>query len=195
MFSTQKSDEPSFSVRRSLKLGLFHVGSSFSDLLTSAVWNRVLIADLGIAAWPVALLSALRYFLAPLSLWAGYRSDTKPIFGSRRVAYIWLGRLLMLLALPLLPLSTVAITRDSASLFGWGLAILSFVVYGAGTLISGAPFLALVHDRRAVPEARPGRRHRSADAGGQLCVHPRHLRLPDAGLHARGLSRVSCSSG
>ena len=30
--------------------------------------------------------------------------------------------------------------------FGWALAVLSFVVYGAGTLISGAPFLALVHD-------------------------------------------------
>ena len=92
-----------FSVWRSLKLGSFHMGSSFADLLTSAVWNRVLIADLGVAAWPVALLSALRYFLAPLTLWAGRRSDTTPILGSRRVAYIWLGRLLMLLALPLLP--------------------------------------------------------------------------------------------
>ncbi len=138
--------EPEFSIRRSLKLGSFHIGSSFADLLTSAVWNRVLISDLGIAAWPVALLSALRYFLAPLSLWAGRRSDTRPILGSRRVAYIWLGRLLMLLALPLLPLSTVAITRDPGSPLGWALAVLSFVVYGAGTLISGAPFLALVHD-------------------------------------------------
>lgn len=146
MFTTQKSHEPRFSVWRSLKLGAFHIGSSFSDLLTSAVWNRILISDLGIAAWPVALLSALRYFLAPLSLWAGHRSDTRPIFGSRRVAYIWLGRLLMLIALPLLPLSTVAIARDPGSFVGWGLALLSFVVYGAGTLTSGAPFLALVHD-------------------------------------------------
>jgi BCD family chlorophyll transporter-like MFS transporter len=146
MFSTHNNEEPRFSVWRSLKLGTFHIGSSFSDLLTSAVWNRILISDLGMAAWPVALLSALRYFLAPLSLWAGHRSDTKPIFGSRRVAYIWLGRLLMLVALPLLPLSTVAIARDPASPVGWGLALLSFVVYGAGTLTSGAPFLALVHD-------------------------------------------------
>jgi len=146
MFSTHSSSEPRFSVVRSLKLGAFHIGSSFSDLLTSAVWNRILISDLGIAAWPVALLSALRYFLAPLSLWAGHRSDTRPIFGSRRVAYIWLGRLLMLIALPLLPLSTVAIARDPTSFVGWGLALLSFVVYGAGTLTSGAPFLALVHD-------------------------------------------------
>lgn len=149
-----RQTEKQFSIRRSLKLGTFHIGSSFSDLLTSAVWNRVLISDLGIAAWPVALLSALRYFLAPLTLWAGHRSDTRPIRGSRRLAYIWLGRLLMLVALPLLPLSTVAIARDTASWAGWTLAILSFVVYGAGTLISGAPFLALVHD--SAPYRRRG---------------------------------------
>lgn len=146
MSTTHRDDEQAFSVWRSLKLGAFHIGSSFSDLLTSAVWNRVLIADLGVAAWPVALLSALRYLLAPLTLWAGRRSDTRPILGSRRIAYIWLGRLLMLIALPLLPLSTVAIARDNGSFVGWALAVVSFVVYGAGTLTSGAPFLALVHD-------------------------------------------------
>jgi len=143
-----------FSVWRSLKLGSFHIGSSLSDLLASAVWNRILISDLGIAAWPVALLSALRYFLAPLTLWAGHRSDTQPILGSRRIAYIWLGRLLMLLALPLLPLSTVALARDSGAPLGWGLALLSFLTYGVGTLMSGAPFLALVHD--SAPYSRRG---------------------------------------
>ncbi len=144
----QSSSRPGsgFSVARSLKLGSFHIGSSLGDLLTSAVWNRILISDLGVAAWPVALLSAMRYFLAPLTLWAGHQSDTRPIRGSRRVAYIWLGRLLMLLALPLLPLSVVAIARDTRSLLGWGLALVSFLLYGAGQLISGAPFLALVHD-------------------------------------------------
>lgn len=141
-----EQEAPVFSIPRSFKLGSFHIGSSLADLLTSAIWNRILISDLGIAAWPVALLTALRYFLAPLTLWAGHRSDTRPILGSRRVAYIWLGRLLMLLALPLLPLSTVAIARDTASLLGWGLAFVSFLTFGVGTLISGAPFLALVHD-------------------------------------------------
>lgn len=143
-----------FSVRRSLKLGSFHIGSSLTDLLTSAVWNRILIVDLGVVAWPVALLTALRYFLAPLTLWAGHRSDTRPILGSHRVAYIWLGRLLMLLSLPLLPLSTVAIARAITSPLGWGMALLSFSLYGVGTLISGAPFLALVHD--SAPYERRG---------------------------------------
>ena len=139
-------EEPTFSVLRSLKIGSFHIGSSLTDLLTSAVWNRILITDLGVAAWPVSLLTALRYLLAPLTLWAGHQSDTRPIFGSRRIAYIWLGRLLMLLSLPLLPLSILAISHDPSATQGWAVAIASFLLYGIGTLISGAPFLALVHD-------------------------------------------------
>lgn len=70
-------------MRRSLKLGSFHIGSSLSDLLTSAVWNRILITDLG-----------------------------------------------------------------------WTLALISFSLHGVGTLISGAPFLALVHD--SAPYGRRG---------------------------------------
>jgi len=146
--------QPEFRLHRAIKLGTFHVGSSIGDLLTSAVWNRVMIVDLGITAWPVAMLTALRYLLAPLTLWAGHRSDTRPIFGSRRIAYIWLGRLLMLISLPLLPLSTVAIAESASSPTGWGLAIVSFLLYGMGTLISGPPFMALVHD--SAPYERRG---------------------------------------
>lgn len=62
---------PSFSVLRSFKLGAFHIGSSMTDVLLSGIWNRVMIADLGMAAWPVSLLLATRYFLAPLAIWAG----------------------------------------------------------------------------------------------------------------------------
>jgi len=143
-----------FSVMRTLKLGSFHVGSALSDLLTSAVWNRILISDLGTAAWPVALLSALRYLLAPLSLWSGYRSDQRPLLGSRRLAYIWIGRALMIVALTLLPVTTVILSQDVASPLGWAVAAASFTLYGAGTLTSGAPFLALVHD--SAPYSRRG---------------------------------------
>jgi BCD family chlorophyll transporter-like MFS transporter len=131
---------------RFIKIGSFHIGSSIADLLTTAVWNRIMIVDLGIVAWPVSLLTAVRYLLAPLTLWAGHRSDTRPILGSRRIAYIWLGRFLMLLSLPLLPLSTVILAREASSAYGWALAVASFLLFGIGTLISGAPFLALVHD-------------------------------------------------
>lgn len=141
-----------FRLLRTLKLGTFHIGSSAADLIVTAIWNRIMIVDLGMPAWPVALLSAVRYFLAPLSLWAGYRSDARPIFGSRRLSYIWLGRTLMLVSMPLLPLSTAMIADGSQT--GWAAALLSLVLFGSGTLISGPAFLALVHD--SVSYARRG---------------------------------------
>ncbi|NTW96973.1 MAG: BCD family MFS transporter [Oscillochloris sp.] len=137
-----------------MKIGSFHIGSTFVDLLTSGVLNRILISDLGIWATPVALLSALRYLLAPLSIWAGYRSDTKPIFGLHRLPYIWLGRLPMVISLPLLPIVTVLLAANPRSVLGWVLATLSFLVYGVGTLFSGGPFMALVRD--TTPPAKRG---------------------------------------
>ena len=150
---TPGAARPSFSALRSFKIGSFHIGSSMTDVLLSGVWNRVMITDLGMAAWPVSLLLAARYFLAPLAIWAGHESDTHPIRGSRRTAYIWLGRLMMLIALPLLPLSVGLIAEGDAGL-GWVLAVISLLLYGTGTSISGAPFLALVHD--SAPYERRG---------------------------------------
>ncbi|MFQ5923292.1 MAG: BCD family MFS transporter [Anaerolineales bacterium] len=145
MSDTLKEDEQAdFRFRKTVKLGTFHIGSSAADLLVTAVWNRIMIVDLGMAAWPVALLSGLRYFLAPLSLWAGHRADTHSIRGSRRLAYIWIGRGLVIVSLPLLPLSTGLIARGAE--YGWLLALLAFVMFGSGVLISGPAFLALVHD-------------------------------------------------
>ncbi len=138
-----RSDED-FRFLRTVKIGTFHIGSSAVDILVSGIWNRVMIVDLGTAAWPVALLSALRYLLAPLSLWAGHRADTHTIRGSRRLAYIWIGRALVLVSLPLLPLATRLIARGSE--YGWLLALLAFVMFGSGILISGPAFLALVYD-------------------------------------------------
>ena len=94
-FQETQDVRPSFSALRSFKIGSFHIGSSMTDVLLSGVWNRVMITDLGVAAWPVSLLLAARYFLAPLAIWAGHESDTHPVLGSRRTAYIWLGRLMM----------------------------------------------------------------------------------------------------
>jgi BCD family chlorophyll transporter-like MFS transporter len=122
------SEQPShLSIPRTLKIGTFHIGSSFVDLLTSGVLNRILISDLNIWATPVALLSALRYLLAPLGIWAGYRSDTHPIGGLYRLPYIWAGRLPMLLSLPLLPVIAMLLAADPRSPLGWILAICTLI--------------------------------------------------------------------
>lgn len=124
------------------------------DILATSVWNRVMIADLGIPAGPVGLLIALRYLLSPLSLWAGHRSDSQTIQGYRRTPYIWFGRSLMILSFPLLGASLNQFSHDPAGISGWFIAVPCFVMYGVGTLISGSPFLALVRD--SAPKEKQG---------------------------------------
>lgn len=75
-----------------------------------------------------------------------------PIWGSRRLAYISIGRALVLVSLPLLPLSTGLIARGSK--YGWLLALLASVMFGSGILMSGPALLALVHD--SAPHHRRG---------------------------------------
>ena len=143
-----------WNILRTLRIGLFNFGSAMADILVASVWNRVLITDLGASATPVALLLGLRYLLAPISIWTGVQSDTRPIFGLRRAPYIWLGRVPMLIGILLLPLSTTRLAVNVNDAAGWGLALAIFVLYGLGTAVSGGPFLALVHD--SAPAARRG---------------------------------------
>ncbi len=145
---------PTFTVWRALRLSSFQIGSAMGDILVTSIWNRILITNFGIPATPVGLLIALRYLLSPLSLWAGNLTDSKRVLGLRRTPIIWLGRALMVLSLPLLGLSVLRLGGSSSDVLGWLAALLSSVMYGTGTLISGSPFLALV--RESAPEERQG---------------------------------------
>jgi BCD family chlorophyll transporter-like MFS transporter len=136
----------SFNVWRILRLSTFQIGSAMGDILMGGIWNRIMIADFGIPAWPVTLLVAFRYLLAPITLWVGHRSDTQKFLGYYRTSYIWLGRGMMVLAFPILGAATVMLEADKANPVGWLIAGLCFVLYGFGTLFSGSPYLALVRD-------------------------------------------------
>jgi BCD family chlorophyll transporter-like MFS transporter len=60
----------------------------------------------------------------------------------------------MILSLPLLGFSVARLGGATADVWGWTLALLSSLMYGIGTLISGSPFLALV--RESAPERLQG---------------------------------------
>ncbi|HIP74013.1 MAG TPA: MFS transporter, partial [Anaerolineae bacterium] len=111
-----------FSVWRTMRLGTFQIGSAMADILTASVWNRVMIAVFGVPATPVGFLLALQYLLIPVAFWAGYRSDTKKLWGKRRISYIWLGRSWMVLSFPLLGLS-VRFFEQGEAVTGWLLAL------------------------------------------------------------------------
>lgn len=149
-----ESTEPRFSWWLVLRLCTFQIGSAMGDILVTSIWNRIMIVNFGFPALPIGLLIALRYLLSPLSLYAGFRSDTTNFLGMRRTSYIWLGRALMVASFPLLGLSITLFDASRNETFGWVVAFFSFLLYGTGTLLSGSPFLALVRD--AMPRARQG---------------------------------------
>jgi BCD family chlorophyll transporter-like MFS transporter len=155
------------SVLRNIKIGTFHIGSSLADILASGVWNRIMIKELGFAATPIALLLALRYFLAPLSVWVGRRSDMTNWRGYRRLPYVWGGRLVMALSYVLLGVATlelagsytpwtrdfsfdlmnITVTTNQGSVLGWLGVVTALVMFSVGSTFSSTTFLSLVHDR------------------------------------------------
>ncbi len=147
---------PELSIARNLKLGVFHLGSGMADVLATGVWNRIMVADLGYSATLVGLLTGLRYFLAPLGVWAGRYSDRHVIGGFRRLFWIWLGRAMMVLSTLALGFATAELLRAAQSdpplppsPALWLVIALSFILFSLGNALSGSTFLALIHDRAA----------------------------------------------
>jgi BCD family chlorophyll transporter-like MFS transporter len=153
---------PNLPVARNLKIGLFHLGSGMADVVVTGIWNRIMISDLGYAATPVSLLASLRYFLAPIAVWAGRMSDRYAIFGYHRLFWIWLGRLMMAGSTVGVGVTTAALARGGGNA-GWAggdaglwlLLSLLMLLFSLGNALSGSTFLALIYDR--TPEHQRGR--------------------------------------
>ncbi|MGB5811809.1 MAG: PucC family protein, partial [Polyangiales bacterium] len=85
---------PELPLGRLLRLSLFQISVGMVVVLLNGTINRVMIVELGIPAWMVALLVALPIVFAPLRALIGHRSDHhRSLFGWRRVPYIWFGTL------------------------------------------------------------------------------------------------------
>ena len=149
-------DNRNLPIGRNLKIGFFHLGSGMADVLGSGIWNRIMISDLGFAATPIGFLISLRYFLAPVGIWAGRVSDRKTIFGMRRLFWIWLGRLMMVGSIFLLGYQTSRLAGgQSATALVWIILALALLLFSLGSAISSSTFLALIYDRAG--ESQRGR--------------------------------------
>lgn len=152
-FTTSQSTDASsatapgnLSILRNIKIGTFNIGSAFADILGSGVWNRIMIADLGYAATPVSLLLGINYFLAPLVVLTGQRSDHTNINGYRRLPWIWSGRLLIVLGFLLLPFVTVELANTGNQIWWFGISA-ALGLTAIGSLVSGSAYSALIYDR------------------------------------------------
>ena len=142
---------------RLLRLSLFQVSVGMAMVLLTGTLNRVMIVELGVATWLVALMVSLPLVFAPLRALVGFRSDThRSVLGWRRVPYIWMGTLLQFGGLAIMPFALIVLSGDSngPAWVGHAGAALAFLLTGAGLHMAQTAGLALASDL-APAESRP----------------------------------------
>lgn len=135
---------------RLLRLSLFQVSVGMATALMVGTLNRVMIVELGMAAWLVALMVALPILAAPFRALIGHRSDTHAsALGWRRVPYIWLGTMMQFGGLAIMPFALLLLTGQGELGMAWlghlG-AGLAFLLVGAGLQTTQTAGLALATD-------------------------------------------------
>ncbi len=133
---------------RILRLGLIQFGIGLSLAPISGTLNRVLITDLNIPAVAVGFLIAMHYFISPVRVMIGYRSDKARSLGKWRTPYVVLGVMLTFGGLACIPFALIILSGDGNMNFWPAMAIctLIFIGYGAGVNILETIYLALVSD-------------------------------------------------
>ncbi|WP_376097117.1 BCD family MFS transporter [Roseomonas sp. CCTCC AB2023176] len=142
---------------RLLRLSLFQVSVGMSAVLLIGTLNRVMIVELGVAAWLVAAMVALPLIFAPLRALIGFRSDNhRSALGWRRVPYIWMGTLVHFGGLAIMPFALLILSGDTngPAWVGPVAAALAFLMVGAGLHTVQTVGLALAADL-APPAALP----------------------------------------
>lgn len=154
-FSDVATDE--LPLARILRLSLFQVSIGMALVLITGTLNRVMIVELNVPAWFVALTIALPVIFAPLRALVGFRSDVyKSAFGVRRIPFIWVGTLLQWGGLAIMPFAMLVLSGDGVGpvIYGQLGAGFAFLLVGAGIHTTQTAGLALASDL-AKPALRP----------------------------------------
>jgi BCD family chlorophyll transporter-like MFS transporter len=143
---------------RLLRLSLFQISVGMAAVLLTGTLNRVMIVEMGVATWIVAVMVSLPLVFAPFRALMGHRSDThKSAFGWRRVPFIWNGTLLQFGGLAIMPFSLLVMSDPYYDGYDWvgpAAAALAFLLVGAGMHMTQTAGLALATDL-APERARP----------------------------------------
>lgn len=140
-----------------IRLALFQVSVGMVAVLTVGTLNRVMIVEIGVGAWLVALMVALPLLVAPFRALIGWKSDQhRSPLGWRRVPYIWMGSGLQFAGLSIMPFALVLLGGESTIQLWAGhlAAALAFLLAGGGAQVVQTAGLALATDR-ATPASRP----------------------------------------
>jgi len=137
---------------RLLRLSLFKVTMGMTTALMIGTLNRVMIVELGVSAWLVALMLALPLLVAPFRAVTGYHSDThRSAFGWKRLPFMWGGTLVQFFGLAIMPFALLVLSGQGAvpvpDIVGQAAAALAFLAVGAGLQTSQTAGLALATDQ------------------------------------------------
>jgi BCD family chlorophyll transporter-like MFS transporter len=144
---------PDLPLSRLLRLSLFQLSIGLSTALMVGTLNRVMIVELNVAAWFVALMIAIPLLFAPFRAFVGFRSDThRTALGWRRGPYFLQGTMAMFGGLAIMPFALLVLSGDGHGpvIVGQIGAGLAFVLLGAGIQVTQTAGLALAAD--LVPE-------------------------------------------
>ncbi|MEO1241910.1 MAG: PucC family protein [Pseudomonadota bacterium] len=143
---------------RLLRLSLFQVSVGMALVLLTGTINRVMIVELGVPTWLVAVMVSLPLVFAPFRALIGHRSDThRSVLGWRRGPYIWFGSLFQFGGLAIMPFALLILSGDAVNGPVWAgqaAAALAFLLVGAGLHTTQTAGLALATDI-APEETRP----------------------------------------
>ena len=146
---------PELPLGRLMRLSLFQVSVGIALVLLTGTLNRVMIVELGVPAWLVALMVALPTAFAPARALVGFRSDThRSLLGWRRVPYLWFGTLLVFGGFAIMPFALLLLGGDGPAWIGRTGAAAAFLLVGAGMHTTQTAGLALATDL-APAGARP----------------------------------------
>ncbi len=134
---------------RLLRLSLFQVTVGMAVALLIGTLNRVMIVELGLSAWLVAVMVALPLVFAPMRTVIGHRSDNhRSALGWRRVPYILFGTLMQFGGLAIMPFALILLSGDTQGppIVGQLGAALAFLMVGIGLHTVQTAGLALATD-------------------------------------------------
>jgi BCD family chlorophyll transporter-like MFS transporter len=134
---------------RLLRLSLFQVSVGMAMVLLNGTLNRVMIVEMGVPSWLVALMVSLPLVFAPFRALIGFKSDNRrSALGWRRVPYIWGGTMLQFGGFAIMPFALLILTGDShgPTWIGHVGAALAFLLVGAGLHTTQTAGLALATD-------------------------------------------------
>jgi MFS transporter, BCD family, chlorophyll transporter len=140
---------------RLFRLSLFQVSVGMVAVLLIGTLNRVMIVELGVPTWMVAVMVSLPLVFAPFRALIGFRSDQyKSVLGWKRVPYVWLGSVWIFGGLAMMPFALIVLSGDTFAppIVGQLAAGIAFLCVGAGMHTVQTVGLALATDLSPVEQ-------------------------------------------